>query len=183
MLLALQAQLEENRLNVNEIERALQRLESGRANARNILDKVIQEQVGLQEVVNREVAAVAQGKRVLQQAQSEHDRIVAEFSSLEGNLEKQHELKASIIRRCKLEELELPLLKGSLDSVPLANDSPNMTNIILNFASLSKEAKTRSDDAFEREHYTGSLKELQSEIDHLTPNLRSLDKYYDCSCS
>ena len=52
-----------------------------------------------------------------------------------------------------------------------------MTGIVLNFASLPKEAKARSDEAFEREHYINSLKELQSEIDRLAPNLRSLDKY------
>lgn len=182
-VITLRSQIDENRLNLNEIERALNKLESGRVNARNVLDKVVQEHAGLQEIVNKEVAAVAQCKRVLQQAQVEHDRLVTEFSSLECNLEKLFELKISVIRRCKLEELQLPLLKGSLDSVPLANDSPNMTSIIPDFTGLPKEAKARSDDAFEREHYINSLKELQSEIDHLTPNLRSLDKYGVYSCS
>lgn len=173
----LQSQINETRLNLNEVEKALNHLESGRAKARNVLDKVIQEQSGLQEAVNKEVGSVAQSKRVLQQAQMEHDRTTTDFNSLEYNLEKLLELKTSLIRRCKLEELDLPLLKGSLDAVPLANDSPNMTGIVLNFTSLPKEAKVRSDETFEREHYINSLKELQSEIDRLAPNLRSLDKY------
>ena len=173
---ALQGQINENRLNLSGIEGALDSLEGGRTAARKVLDKVMQEQGELQDLVNKEVATVTQGKLVLQQAQGEHDRVVGEVSALECGLEKLVELKTGLIRRCKLEELELPLLKGSLDSVPLANDTPRMTKIVLDFGSLSREAKGRSDDAFEREHYVHALTELQSEIDRLTPNLRSLDK-------
>jgi structural maintenance of chromosome 1 len=128
--------------------------------------------------VNEATEQVSEVKRLNQKFITEISRIKKEINSIECEIDKRLEIRYSLLKKCRLEEIDLPLTRGSLADISL--DSDNHTNIalsgiIVDYTVLGREAKQRNDDAFEST-YIDRIKELSNEIEGLIPNLRALDK-------
>ncbi len=91
----------------------------------------------------------------------------------------------ALIRKCKLEEIDLALENGSLDDIPLESldqtggsdtmqiDSQN--EICFDYSELPKEYQTTNSPA-QKEKFINDIKELTLEIEKLAPNVRVLDR-------
>ncbi|CAG8691932.1 10774_t:CDS:10, partial [Racocetra fulgida] len=87
---------------------------------KRISDEISEKQRVLSEIKNEhevKTAAVTSSKRQLVQISKEIDRLMKEIVSKESDIEKLEADRFSIFRKCKLEEIDIPLLRGSLDDV------------------------------------------------------------------
>ncbi|KAJ1930452.1 Structural maintenance of chromosomes protein 1 [Tieghemiomyces parasiticus] len=62
---------------------------------------------------------VSDAKKALAATMREFDQLVKDSAARESNVQKYHVERASILRRCKLEEIPLPLTRGSLANLAL----------------------------------------------------------------
>jgi structural maintenance of chromosome 1 len=117
-------------------------------------------------------------KKSGQQYISEVSRIKKEISSIECEIDRRLEIRFSLLKKCRLEEIDLPLSRGLLSDISLDGDNHanvSLSGIVVDYTVLGREARQRNDDAFEST-YTDRIRELSNEIDSLIPNLRALDK-------
>ena len=129
-------------------------------------------------VVNEANEQVSEVKRSNQKFVAEISRIKKEINSIECEIDKRLEIRYSLLKKCRLEEIDLPLSRGSLANISLDGDNHAnvaLSGIVVDYTVLGREAKQRNDDAFEST-YVDKIKELSNEIEALVPNLRALDK-------
>ncbi|MCO5593783.1 hypothetical protein L7F22_047800 [Adiantum nelumboides] len=114
-------------------------------------------------------------------------------------LEKLATERSAIYRRCRLEEIELPLIKGSLKKVPLeeaSRDEGNTTSmdidedatqqaitvpdysVEVNFSGLDGDERVDGSDAMGRE-LQGKIDEANEEIERMTPNMKAVQRLDD----
>jgi structural maintenance of chromosome 1 len=118
-------------------------------------------------------------KKKVSEALQATSRVRKEITTVECELERRLETRNSLLKKCRLEEIDLPLLRGSLHDISLEDSTASATaasGIVVDFSVLGKEGRARSDDAFEQSYYAARIRGLQEEIDRLVPNLRALDK-------
>ena len=121
---------------------------------------------------------VSESKRLSQKFNSEFSKIKKEINSIECEIDKRLEIRYSLLKKSRLEEIDLPLSRGSLADISLDGDNHanvSLSGIVVDYTVLGREARQRNDDAFEST-YIDRIKELSNEIDALVPNLRALDK-------
>lgn len=75
--------------------------------------------VELQEALTEAQAGLDKVKKTTAKASKAYDRAMKEIAAFNDSIEKLASERFTIYKRCKLEEIDLPLKKGSLDSVPL----------------------------------------------------------------
>ena len=61
-------------------------------------------------------------KKASSKSTKSYDRTIKEIATHNDNIEKYASERFAIYRRCKLEEIDLPLEKGKLDRVPVEED-------------------------------------------------------------
>jgi structural maintenance of chromosome 1 len=64
---------------------------------------------------------VAEAKQELQKKSKDIESRLKEISNLEATVQKNSSQKFALLRRCKLEQIQLPLSEGSLDNIPNEN--------------------------------------------------------------
>jgi len=116
-------------------------------------------------------------KRAVSEAQSSVNRIRKEISAGECEIERRLETRNSLLKKCLVEEIDLPLARGTLHSISLEDsDASAAAGIVVDFTILGRESRARSDESFEQSYYRSKIRSLQEDIDRLVPNLRALDK-------
>ncbi len=106
-------------------------------------------------------------------------------------IEKQSSERFAIYRRCRLEEVDLPLLRGDLAKVPLEEHAPDLDEMDIDSlepvqvkdygievdfdSSLSDDAKDDGEEA-KGQAYEKRLADLATDIEKMAPNLRAIDK-------
>jgi structural maintenance of chromosome 1 len=65
---------------------------------------------------------VVEAKAELQKRSRSIDSRLKEISSLEAEVQKNSASKSALLRRCRLEQIQIPLVKGSLDNLPTEDD-------------------------------------------------------------
>ncbi|ORY02505.1 cohesin complex subunit psm1 [Basidiobolus meristosporus CBS 931.73] len=146
---------------------------------------------------------INQIKKQLNVVMRELDRLMKEMAAKESVIEKLNVERTSIFRRCKLEEIELPLARGSLEEVPLddserirdpmdvdtATQTPTQSlsqrsfrssdwTIEVDFSSLSRSQKETDSDELNNE-FREKIRDIQAEIERLAPNLKVFDRMGD----
>lgn len=144
---------------------------------RRVLQDLLRRQEELKGALGEASELVDSAKRSNQRFSSELTRLGKEISSLECEIEKKLEVRYSLLKKCRLEEIDLPLAKGSLTDISLEGDhsSDSLSGMIVDYTVLGKEARSRRDDSYEST-YTDKIRELGEKIEALIPNLRALDK-------
>ncbi|KAG0360806.1 RecF/RecN/SMC [Gamsiella multidivaricata] len=100
-------------------ERQRDEIQSKQADIQQEIDILGQELGEARSVFQKHTDQVNAGKRQVARVIRQVDALVKEISSKESLVEKLDSERSSIFRRCKLEQIELPMEKGSLDDVPL----------------------------------------------------------------
>ncbi|CAG8779525.1 4083_t:CDS:10, partial [Gigaspora margarita] len=142
---------------------------------RRISDEISEEQRVLSEIKNEynvKTATVTSSKRLLAQISKEIDKLMKEIVNKESDIEKLEADRFSIFRKCKLEEIDLPLLRGSLDNV-LAKDSVSYK--IIDFDSLSEYLK-ENDGVEITKDFEKKLDEKTAKMEEIAPSLKSIER-------
>ncbi|BGP07989.1 Structural maintenance of chromosomes protein 1 [Rhodotorula toruloides] len=126
------------------------------------------------------------------------DKALKEIASCNDEIERLSSERFSIYRRCKLEEIDLPLSKGKLDDIPIEEaaapaapmdiDGPeegtqnvfqaNNYGVEVDFDELDEDKQEDGSDAQE-EKLLATVNRLQGEIEKMTVNLKAIERLGD----
>lgn len=143
---------------------------------------------------------VAEAKQDLQKKNKDIDGRLKEISGLEATVQKHSVGKLSLLRRCKLEQIQIPLHAGSLDDIPnedvlLQKDQDAMDldeqdsdaeaeilesalddyGIEIDYDKLEDEFRNPNDDEIE-ERIQEKINALTAELEKLNPNMRAIER-------
>ncbi|KAK9456973.1 RecF/RecN/SMC protein [Dipodascopsis uninucleata] len=115
--------------------------------------------------------------------------------SIQEELEKAVALKMNVLRNCKMESIDIPLIRGSLDDVPIGGD-PIQDNLMeldeesgpsqvpganedygieVDYDSLDDDLKDNGADEVE-ETLLDNIKTLTSDLEKMSPNMKALER-------
>ena len=124
--------------------------------------------------------AYAQAKKEAYHALKKLDTAVKQVASCTDTIEKLAAERTSIYRRCRLEDIELPLEKGSLEKVPILDDDDDTADygIVVDFDDLDDDERadgsTTMDEALQER-----IDQALSEIERMTPNMKVTERLDD----
>lgn len=182
----LRAQMEDLESNLKEEAEVLSKLtrEKSQCDAkmsekRKVLLEIKKRKDEQELIVSEANEQVAEAKKSSHKFVGDVSRIKKEINSIECEIDKRLEIRYSLLKKCRLEEIDLPLSRGNLADISLDGDNNHanvsLSGIIVDYTVLGREARQRNDDAFEST-YTDRIRELTNEIEALVPTLRTLDK-------
>lgn len=126
------------------------------------------------------------------------DQALKEIATRNDEIEKLGLERSSIYRKCRLDEVRLPLVEGNLKNVPMEENLREEVamdvdedeegsqhvkripdyGIVVNFEGLDDDE--REDGSAEAlADYDSSIAKLNSEIEHMAPNLKAMDRLDD----
>ncbi|KAL2148847.1 hypothetical protein VTH82DRAFT_1994 [Thermothelomyces myriococcoides] len=144
---------------------------------------------------------VADAKQDLQKKTREIESRLKEISNLEGTVQKNSAQKFALLRRCKLEQIQLPLRRGTLDNIPnedvlLQKDQDAMDidgdeedevaqgevleaamedyGIEIDFGGLDDDLKKADEDVEDK--LQERITSLTNELEKLNPNMRAMER-------
>ncbi|KAJ7032498.1 condensin complex subunit SMC1 [Mycena alexandri] len=153
---------------------------------------------GLQEGLDEKTKNVEQVKRTTTKASKVLDQALKEIASKNDEIEKSALERSSIYRKCRLEEIKLPLLQGNLKNVPMeenlreevamdVDDDEDGTQqprkvqdfgIEVNFDALDDDDREDgSADAIAE--FDSEITKLNAEIERMAPNMKAIDRLED----
>ncbi|AEO56157.1 SMC1-like protein [Thermothelomyces thermophilus ATCC 42464] len=194
---AMETTLKRHQKDLEAYEREKRSIEEARAQDQ---DELAALQESLEEVrasYAEKSKKVADAKQDLQKKTREIESRLKEISNLEGTVQKNSTQKFALLRRCKLEQIQLPLRKGSLDNIPnedvlLQRDQDAMDidgeadedevlenamddyGIEIDFDGLDEDLKKPDDDIEDR--LQEKITSLTSELEKLNPNMRAMER-------
>ncbi|KAL5599017.1 hypothetical protein BROUX41_003665 [Berkeleyomyces rouxiae] len=142
---------------------------------------------------------VSEARQELQKRSKEIDALQRGISALESVVQTQGNAKFNLLRRCKMEQINIPLSSGSLDNLPnqdnilLVADPDAMEldeeeedeqmmdaamqdhGIEIDFDNLDDDLKD-SDDASVEEGLDEKIATLSTELEKLNPNMRAIER-------
>ncbi|KAF7730853.1 Structural maintenance of chromosomes protein 1 [Apophysomyces ossiformis] len=137
---------------------------------------------------------VNQLRRDLENKGKDVENYLKEMAKFETEVEKMHSERVAIFRKCKLEDIELPLLHGSMDDILMedtherVDDSSAMEvdesqrsirstdwMVEVDFSRLGSEQRAEGGTNLERE-FQEEIKRRSEELDQMAPNLKAIDR-------
>jgi len=139
-------------------------------------------------------AKVTKLKRIADGVRTSIDNHFREMGVHQTEVERAATEKYTLLRKCKLEEIDIPLAAGSLDSVPIdasfpmrGRDPESMDiddempqteipdwGIEIDYDALSDDLKDH-DESVERD-LLHEIKELSDQLEHMAPNMKAVDR-------
>lgn len=167
----LEGEMAELRTNMSEANTALQQLQKSFDDAKDVYSTA---------------------KRQLHQATKALDAATKRISSCNDTIEKLGAQRAEIYRRCRLEEIDLPVVKGSLNNVPLIETSAADTDamdvdedeqvaqvkdygIKVSFDDLEDEETEDSSSTMEQT-LQERIDSVAADIERMTPNMKANER-------
>lgn len=167
------------------------------AREKEMLDSQIEQTTAqLTDIESDLVAAESHVQEKLEAAQKSKEEVldmqrkIAKLSNQRGDLKERLErfslMKLNILRDCRLDGLEIPLIEGTMDDIPLTvEDQENdMTDdpvestgdkVVVDFSKLDKQLKRRSDPEVEEE-LLEKIRIITAELDKMVVNTRAGEK-------
>ncbi|RIA97440.1 condensin complex subunit SMC1 [Glomus cerebriforme] len=151
----------------------------------------------IKESFDEKTDAVNVAKRKLSQVTKEIERMMKEIVNKESDIEKLEADQFSIFRKCKLEEIHLPLERGSLDDIPIKNsrfqDDDEMDidqddvlssnkagpssgwNVQVDYSSLIDDLKENDGIEIAKE-FEKKLGEKYAKMEEIAPSLKAIER-------
>ncbi|KAL6863191.1 Structural maintenance of chromosomes protein 1 [Amphichorda felina] len=174
---------------------------------KEIEDELRQEQAELEalhetleeykEVLTDRTQKVNEAKAELQKRTRGIESRLKEITQLESVVQKNSSSKSALLRRCRLEQIQVPLVGGSLDNLPVEDDllrqdadamdvddeeDEEMVDIALDdhgieidFSRLDDELKESNGSEVE-DSLTEKITALTMELEKLNPNMRAMER-------
>ncbi|KAK9491705.1 RecF/RecN/SMC protein [Lipomyces doorenjongii] len=212
--LANQLRFEQERLNetaerLNNITSTMTRerqlinqLQAEKAAIKEEIDILQAEMATLNEDCNKHRDIVAEKSEELAKNRAEVQKVTKniekhskEMAALQEELEKTYSLRTGILRNCKLEGINIPLLEGSLADIPIGEEAVTDNRmqvdedsaasqlvqtiedfgITINFDSLDPELRENGRHDVE-ETLLDKIRILTSEMETMTPNMKAVER-------
>ncbi|KAK9464657.1 RecF/RecN/SMC [Lipomyces arxii] len=208
-----QLRFEQERL--AETQKRLSAIEANIEKERQLVQQLVAEQDAIEEqisILNNDLAAqrdsygeikvqvqqladaVAQSKAEVQRFTKMVESSTQAFVVLQEELEKTVSAKVSVLRNCKVEQIDIPLLEGTLADIPIGEEAMDegmvgdsmegsqvraglarSFGITVNYASLREDLRNDGSDEVE-ETLLESIRALDSEIKKMTPNMKAVER-------
>ncbi|KAF8214101.1 condensin complex subunit SMC1 [Mycena galopus ATCC 62051] len=153
---------------------------------------------GLQETLDEKTKTVEQVKKTTTKASKVLDQALKEIASKNDEIEKSALERSSIYRKCRLDEIKLPLLQGALKDVPMeenlreevamdVDDDEDGTQqprrvsdygIEVDFDSLDDDDRDNG-SAESLAEFDKEIAKLGAEIERMAPNMKAIDRLED----
>ncbi|KAJ6610416.1 condensin complex subunit SMC1 [Mycena sp. CBHHK59/15] len=164
----------------------------------NAIGALRDELSGMQEVLEEKTKNVEQVKRTTTKASKVLDQALKEIATRNDEIEKSALERSSIYRKCRLEEIKLPLLQGNLKNVPMEENlreevamdvdededgtqQPRRAQdfgIEVDFDALDEDDREDgSADAIAE--FDAEIAKLNAEIERMAPNMKAIDRLED----
>ncbi|KAG0268385.1 Structural maintenance of chromosomes protein 1 [Actinomortierella ambigua] len=118
-LARLESALQAETQRLDEFERERDELQASQADIRKEIRALQRELEQAQQRSQAKSDQVNQLKKQVTRAQKHVDQLMREIGTKESLVEKLDSERSSILRKCKLEQIEIPMTKGSLDSISM----------------------------------------------------------------
>lgn len=150
----------------------------------------------VKEEQGKKAEKVNEAKQEVQKRSKDIDSRLKAISALEAEIQKNSASRFALLRRCKLEQVQIPLVEGSLDDLPnednmLRQDPDAMDvdegdeddameaamddhGIEVKYDSLDEELKNSGDDVEEK--LQERINSLTAELEKLNPNMRAIER-------
>lgn len=138
-------------------------------------DKVVSSEAKLKE----KKAAITSMEDQVSDSKIQLEKIFKKCSSVEEEIEKEMMRKIDVIRNCKIENIEIPLIEGLLDDIPIGENPDNLIelseDLIIDYTILpTKYRNTKIDSALSE--ITHKIKSVSDELSVLVPNAKALER-------
>lgn len=189
---------------VRECERKIEELTEEKAAVSTELEQLAEGLATLQEALGKYQATLADHQTALDEAKQAHnkalrsiDKVIKDVATLNDDIQKLATDRHSIYRRCKLEEIELPLKRGSLEEVPMEEGMPQYAmdvdgdeagtqraaevvdyGIKIDSALLASDEKEDDSDTMEKQ-LQEQVTELAAQLERMSPNVKAVDRLGD----
>ncbi|EEB06777.1 mitotic cohesin complex subunit Psm1 [Schizosaccharomyces japonicus yFS275] len=139
---------------------------------------------------------VASERSLLSSKGSEQNKLSAKINTLKASIERCRSDWQGVLRKCKLDDLQIPLLQGNLDVVPIdeipVSNEPSQTQtdmdidsengnpvdrygIVVNYDALDDELREDASESMGNV-LEDKIKELAQEIEQMSPNMKANDR-------
>ncbi|KAL7943004.1 RecF/RecN/SMC [Trichoderma barbatum] len=139
---------------------------------------------------------VSEARAELQKRSKDIEACQREINALETTVQKNSAGKSALLRRCRLEQIQIPLTEGALDNLPTEDDllrqdpdamdvdggDDEMMDIALDdhgieidFDGLEEDLKQSGEPSVE-EMLTEKISSLTAELEKLNPNMRAMER-------
>lgn len=202
------AQLKSTEERVEFLENATEKERATAERLQSTKEEIEEEIESLQSTIDRTHDKLAKAKLAIENAskdvdaarktardlQLELDRRHKDISELRDEIERLSVDRHAVYRKCRLEDIELPLLSGSLDEVPIEgteksdddamdvdsdetprNKEPRDFGIEPDFSLLDDEDRTDNHVAHGID-YEARIVDLKAQIERLMPNMKARDR-------
>ncbi|KAG7094864.1 hypothetical protein E1B28_005672 [Marasmius oreades] len=183
-LIKLEAQKSNIEMELEEMEQNINELRAGLT--------------GLQEILEGKTRDVEQVKRTTSKASKTLEQALKEISVRNDEIEKLALERSSIYRKCRLEEIQLPLLSGNLKNVPMEENLRDEVamdidqdedgtqrpkevrgyGIEVDFEEVDEDERER-EPAEALAEFDASITKLSGDIERMAPNMKAVDRLED----
>ncbi|KAL1406860.1 Structural maintenance of chromosomes protein 1 [Vanrija albida] len=183
---------------VDKAKKTIKQLHKNKASVEAEIEKLQEEIAGQQaklEETNAELEEVAQqveaARDHARKQQRALDRALKEIAGWNDEIERSDSNRHAIYRRCRLEDIDLPLLSGSLDNVPLEEAAleqeedqledtlrsarTNDFDIEPDFNVLEDEDKEDNSDEVGR-RFEAEIANKKAELERVVPNMKAMER-------
>ncbi|KAG8997801.1 Structural maintenance of chromosomes protein 1 [Tulasnella sp. JGI-2019a] len=202
---ALQERLTTLKATGSKERKALKQLETAKQAIQDEIDEAEAEIRSLREdmeasnaALEEKTKALDEVKRISGKVAKALDKVLKDIASMNDGIEKCASERFAVYRKCKLEEIHLPLLQGSLDKVPMEENLRDEMAMDLdedeNGAQRASQAQDygvevdfeqlEEDDRENGSPETGAeldaeIAKVITEIERMTPNMKAIEKLDD----
>ncbi|OAT05528.1 structural maintenance-chromosome 1 [Blastomyces gilchristii SLH14081] len=195
----LRSQAERDRALISELEAERKTIKDRLDTLNAELELLGEELAEQQEAYSQSAENLAAQRQEVQKRSRNVEATLKAISSLDGERQRHASGRYALLRRCKLEDIDIPLEKGSapLSTLPIddlvqndedamdVDEDPNVGSIQasaihdygieVEFESLGDSLKEDSDDKIDEE-LQDRVKSLNSELDKMAPNMRAMER-------
>ncbi|SPN98848.1 related to SMC1 protein [Cephalotrichum gorgonifer] len=197
----IQAQLQRQQQDIVSYKREKKAIERTLQSEQEEIDALTEDLEERKNSLAEKTELVAQARSEVQKRSKEIDSRLKDISSLETVVQQNSNLKFNLLRRCKLEQIQVPLVSGTLDDLPnednLLHQDPDAMDldeeddeaedremmeaalddhgIEIDFDKLDEDLKDSSEDSIE-DSLEEKISSLTAELEKLNPNMRAIDR-------
>ncbi|KIJ62116.1 hypothetical protein HYDPIDRAFT_169279 [Hydnomerulius pinastri MD-312] len=189
---------EDEQAKVTDLEETKRQIQEEIAQAQETIEKLREELKALNETLDERTKTVEQVKKTHARAAKVLDQALKEIGMMNDEIEKLALERSAMYRKCRLEDIQLPLLAGNLKNVPMEENlrdevamdvdedddgtqRPKQVQdygIEVDFAALDEDERANNDLETAAE-FDASIAKLNGEIERMAPNLKAIERLDD----
>ncbi|WWC61082.1 uncharacterized protein I303_103660 [Kwoniella dejecticola CBS 10117] len=195
-LVSLQSTISREERNTADLGSTLTSIQNALIKLQDEVDRQREKLESANEAYEAIIAKIEGARDTARRTQRTLDKALKEIAVWNDEIERSGSERHAIYRRCRLEEIDLPLLRGTLDKVPLeapVRDESAMDvddegtqravetsdyGIEPDFDNLEDEDKENKSEEVGRE-FESQIAKLRADLEKVVPNMKAIDRLKD----